>query len=84
MIKIDISTALFFYMLFSTMLILVVWGFFDFGTKLKIFGSDEKYIWHCSICANTYIDSRHSDISRCPVCGSYNEKIINKDLPEKT
>ncbi len=84
MIKVDISMALFLYLLFSAVFILVVWSFFDFGTKLKTFSSDEKYIWHCSICANTYIDSRHDEISKCPRCNSYNQKIGMEDLQGKT
>jgi len=75
MIKIDISTALFLYLLFSAVAILIAWSFFDFGTKLKNYSSEEKYIWHCNICGNTYIDSRHDDISQCPRCGSYSERI---------
>ncbi len=75
MIKLDISMALFVYLLVSTIFILIVWAFFNFGTKLKTFGSDEKYIWHCSICMLTYVDSKGEDISCCPRCESFNEKI---------
>lgn len=80
MIKLDISMAVFFHIFFTAILILMVWSFIDFGTKLRTFGSDEKFIWHCPICANTYIDSRHDDISRCPRCKSYNEKLKKEDL----
>ena len=83
MIKVDISMALFLYLFFSTIVILILWSFFNFGTRLKTFSSEEKYIWHCSICANTYIDSRHEDISKCPVCGSFNEKVEVYDLLKK-
>ena len=74
MIKLDISVALFLYLSFSAILILILWSFVDFGTKLKTYSSDEKYIWHCSICSYNYIDSRHDDMSTCPRCGSYNER----------
>ncbi len=77
MIKMDISTALFLYLFFSTIFVLIVWSFFDFGTKLKTFSSDEEYIWHCLICAFTYIDSRHDEFSKCPRCDSYNQKLKN-------
>lgn len=75
MIKVDISTALFIYLLFTTVVILLAWSFFDFGTKMKTFSSDEKYIWHCTICAFTYIDSKHDEISKCPRCDSYIKRI---------
>ncbi|MFQ5952431.1 MAG: hypothetical protein ACE5JK_03395 [Candidatus Omnitrophota bacterium] len=83
MIKVDISTALFLYLLFTAILILVVWSFFSFGTKLKTFSSDEKYVWHCSICVYTYIDSKNENISRCPRCKSYNQRIDKDNLKEK-
>lgn len=83
MIKIDISMLIFIYIFFTAILLLLVWSFFDFGTKLKTFGSDEKFIWHCTICANTYIDSRNDEISMCPRCKSYNEKFKKEDLTKK-
>ncbi|MGB3057274.1 MAG: hypothetical protein WBC16_03885 [Candidatus Omnitrophota bacterium] len=83
MIKVDISTALFLYLFFTAVLLLILWSFFSFGTRMKTFGSEEKYIWHCSICAYTYIDSKHENISRCPRCNSYNEKIDKERVKEK-
>ena len=83
MIKLDISVALFLYLLFTVVSLLVLWSFFDFGTRLRSFGSDEKFIWHCSICALTYIDSSHEEISRCPQCGSYNQRLSD-EMHEET
>lgn len=80
MIELDVSMALFLYLLFTAVFILLLWSFFDFGTKLKTFSSDEKYLWHCSICTNTYVDSRHDDISKCPRCGSYNQRSKLEDF----
>jgi len=77
MIKMDLSVALFLYLFLTTVFILLVWSFVDFGTKLKTYSSDEKYIWHCSICSNTYIDSMHDDISKCPRCSSYNQRDVS-------
>ena len=83
MIKVDISTAIFLYLLFSAILILIMWSFLDFGTRLKTYSSEEKYIWHCSICANTYIDSKNENISRCPRCKSYNQRMDKEVLKEE-
>ncbi|MBF0215645.1 MAG: hypothetical protein HQL30_01475 [Candidatus Omnitrophica bacterium] len=74
MIKLDLSTALFVYLFFTVIAVLLLWLVMDLGTKLKTYSSDEKFIWHCNICANTYIDSRHEAISKCPRCGSFIEK----------
>ncbi len=74
MVRIDISTALFIYLFISVIVVFLAWVFFDFGTGMKTFSSEEKYIWHCSICTHTYIDSRHDEISKCPRCGSYIER----------
>lgn len=74
MIKVDISTGLFIYLLATAVFILVIWSFFDFGTKLKTFSSEEEHIWHCTICSYTYIDSKNEEISTCPRCGSYNQR----------
>ena len=74
MINIDLPMFLFIYLFFSTVLLLIAWSFLDFGTRLKNFTPDEKFIWHCNICDYHYIDSLSEDISRCPRCGSYNEK----------
>ena len=89
MIKLDISMALFFYLLGTAVVLLILWAFFDFGTKLKSFASDEEYIWHCSICSHTYVDSRHDEVSKCPRCGSYNQRhreepVLQKSGTEKT
>ena len=74
MIKLDISMALFLYLLSTAVFMLIIWSLFDFGTKLKTFSSDEKHVWHCSICALTYVDSKNDEISTCPRCNSYNQK----------
>ena len=78
MIKIDISTALFLYLFFSVITVLVAWLFMDFGIRLSTFSSEEKYIWHCTICTHTYIDSRNDEISICPRCHSYIERASKK------
>jgi len=83
MIKVDIAMALFLYLLFTAMFILIIWSFFSFGTKMKTFSSDEKNIWHCETCTFTYIDSRHDEVSKCPRCGSYNERKRKKYLTER-
>jgi len=74
MIQLDITTLIFFYILFSVMVTLVVWAFFGYRGLKRVRPKDEQYIWKCSVCFHDYIDSRHEDISACPMCGSYNKR----------
>ena len=74
MIKLDISTIIFFYILFSVICTLFLWALFGYKGVGRRPAGDEDYILKCSVCFYSYIDSRREDISVCPVCGSYNKK----------
>lgn len=74
MIKLDLATLIFFYILFSVIGILVIWVFFGYKGIKRPPAKEMDYIWKCSVCLNDYIDSKHEDISICPLCGSYNKK----------
>ncbi len=76
MIKLDITTLVFFYILFSAMSILTLWAFKGYRRSWKRKGGETDYIWKCSVCLHDYIDSRHDDISVCPLCGSYNKREV--------
>ena len=36
--------------------------------------NEVDYAWRCSVCSHSYIDSKHDEMSVCPLCGSYNKK----------
>ena len=74
MIRLDISSLIFFYTLFSAIVILVVWIIGSYGRRNKIFSRDVDYIWKCQVCANIYVDSTYEDLSKCPLCGSFNKR----------
>ena len=74
MITLDISQAVFLYLLFSVVGVMALWIFFEERLQLPSFGEDKLYVWQCSICTYTYIDSINSDISKCPLCNSLNER----------
>ena len=74
MIKLDISQAVFLYLLFSVIGVLTLWIFFAERIKMPSFGEDKVCVWQCSICTHTYIDSMNRDFSKCPLCGSLNER----------
>jgi hypothetical protein len=74
MLKLHITTVIFFYILFSAFILLVIWAISGYKGLRSVSPKDIEYIWKCSVCLNTYIDSRSDDISLCPLCGSYNKK----------
>ena len=80
MIRIDISMAVFLYVMSSLLAIFIVWIFFEKSASLPKFVREEADVWECSICAYTYVDSAHHEISQCPQCKSYNKKSPEERL----
>lgn len=80
MIKIDVSTAVFLYVMSSLLVIFVLWIFFEKRSVLPQFVREEADVWECSICAYTYVDSTHHEISQCPQCKSYNKRSPDERL----
>lgn len=74
MFYIDVSTAVFLYVMSALMVIFILWVFFEKSAALPKFIREEADVWECSICAFTYVDSTHHEISQCPQCKSYNKK----------
>lgn len=74
MIKLSVTSLIFFHILFSVITILIVWVISGYGRAKRLLPKDVDLIWKCSVCSNTYIDSRHDDISVCTLCGSYNKR----------
>ena len=77
MIRIDITSLIFLYILFSVVAIFIVWTIMGYRKFRSVTPQDQKHIesaWKCSICFHAYIDSLHDDISVCPLCGSYNKR----------
>ena len=74
MVSIDFSLAIALYILFFLTVILLVW-FLDRKQEDKDLSLDPKFIWFCSVCTYTYINTKEENFSTCPRCGSYNKKI---------
>ena len=74
MIRVDVSTAVFLYVMFSLLAIFFFWIVFEKKAILPKFVREEADVWECAICAYTYVDSQHQEISQCPQCKSYNKK----------
>lgn len=60
-------------MLVSVSAILLIW-LFSKRQKDKDLTLDPRFIWFCSVCTYTYINTKEEDISICPRCGSYNKR----------
>jgi hypothetical protein len=72
---VDISTAVFLYLMSSLLVIFFLWIFFERKAVLPKYVREEADVWECSICAYAYVDSTHHEISQCPQCKSYNKKL---------
>jgi rubrerythrin len=73
MISIDFSIAISLYLFVLISSVLLVWLLTKMQ-KDKNLSLDPKFIWFCSICTYTYINTKEETISICPRCGSYNKK----------
>jgi len=73
MIKIDFSLAIALFIIFFISLILIIW-LLSKKQKDKDLSLDDRFIWFCSVCTYTYINTKENTISVCPRCGSYNKK----------
>jgi hypothetical protein len=73
MLSLDFSQAV---ALFSFLFILGFLALWLFSRERKghDLNLDPKFIWFCSVCTYTYINTREDSITVCPRCGSYNKK----------
>ena len=74
MIQVDFSTAVAVYIIFWMAGLLILWAILERRPTLKNYSDPRRNLWQCAICASTYIDSQNEAISKCPVCGSFNER----------
>lgn len=73
MISLDFTVAIAVFALIVLSSVLLPWVF-EKKQKNKGLSLDDKFIWFCSICSYTYINTKQDVISLCPRCGSYNKK----------
>ena len=62
------------------LIVFILWIFLERKAALPKFVREEADVWECSICAYTYVDSTHHEISQCPQCKSYNKKSLEDRL----
>ena len=74
MIRLTIAGLIFYYTLLSVIVILIMWVISGYRSTRRLLPKDIDYIRKCSVCFNTYVDSKNEDISICPLCHSYNRR----------
>jgi hypothetical protein len=78
MINLDFSWAIAGYIVLSTGMILFSWLSAGKQREGKFF-LKPKFIWFCSVCTYTYINTKEDNISVCPRCLSYNKKLLTEN-----
>jgi len=73
MISLDFSLAISLYIILILTATLIAW-LFTRRQKYKEASLDPRFIWYCSVCTYTYINTKEDQISVCPRCASYNKK----------
>jgi len=73
MISLDFSLAIALYAVFLLFVFFLFWVFTD-KQKDKDLSLDARFIWFCSVCAHTFVNTKAETLSVCPRCGSYNKK----------
>ncbi len=76
MFKIDLTIGIALYIGLTFFIVAFAWMFGDRkGNALRNSSSNKKeFIWQCEICGYSYLDSKNFSISKCPRCGSYNDR----------
>ena len=77
MIKLELPSFIFFYIALFVIIMLISWIISSYKKTGLVERKGRDYIWKCSVCYHNYIDSRHEEISTCPMCGSYNTKEVS-------
>ena len=73
MINLDFYLAVSLYIIVLLTSVLLYW-LFSRSQKYKELSLDPQFIWYCSVCTYTYINTKEDRLSTCPRCGSYNKK----------
>jgi hypothetical protein len=73
MITLNFYTAVSAYLFFCISMSLGTWVVAR-REKHKKLSLDQRFIWFCSVCTYTYVNTKEDVLSVCPRCGSYNKK----------
>ncbi len=74
MLNIPFSLLIALYLIPSLAVIVFFWVRAEARKKEKETPESNQFSYRCPICAFVYIDSSKGNYSRCPRCGSLNEK----------
>ena len=74
MLNITFSLLIVLYLFPSLAVIVFFWVRSEARKKERVLPESSQYSYCCPICAFVYIDTSKGHYSRCPRCGSLNEK----------
>ncbi len=74
MLNVPFSLLIALYLFPSLAVIAFFWVKSEARKKERVLPESSQYSYSCPICAFVYLDSSKSLYSRCPRCGSLNEK----------
>jgi len=74
MLNIPFSLLITLYLIPSLAIIIFFWVRSEARKKEKVLPASSQFSYRCPICAFVYIDTSKGNYSRCPRCGSLNEK----------
>ncbi len=83
MLNIPFSLLITLYLIPSLAVIIFFWVKAEARKKEKVLPASSEFSYCCPICAFVYIDVSKGNYSRCPRCGSLNEKK-EADTQDKT
>ncbi len=73
MINLDFGFGVSLYLFLCLAIVCLAW-YLTRRSRDKDLSLDPRYIWHCSVCTYTYVNTKEEALSVCPRCGSYNKK----------
>lgn len=80
MIPVSLATALLVPFLFTMVLLLGIWLFYDLRTLRRPLITNKERIYRCSVCNHVYVDGRDVPLVRCPRCGCLNDPILKEQI----
>lgn len=76
MIPLSLTQTFLFPLIASLALLFLLWMLYSFQAyRLARKNRRNTYLYRCENCLHAYIDHREVPLTRCPRCGSLNEKI---------
>jgi hypothetical protein len=74
MIRVDLSVLVLVYLFATVVALFSVWVFHEWGRRRRL-NQVLRYRVRCTICASIFEDKTGGEVTRCPQCGSLNQRV---------